>query len=164
MMTDKIEVPRELLEELRDCANDCFHYESTLSYSRSTRVNFYEGLVEQCGALLRSAAQPEPITPPQPEGFRDIGERIAELEADPAKKAALDRARERMHRPADEELRRDAERYRAWRKAIASRNNAFVEALNEALPDTSFDYILSESEIDAAYDTAIAAENQEHKQ
>lgn len=63
-MTDKmIEVPRELLEELRDCASDCFHYESTLSYSRSTRVNFYEVLVEQCDALLRAAAQPEQDEP-----------------------------------------------------------------------------------------------------
>lgn len=59
-MTDKmIAVPRELLEELRDCANDCFNYESTLSYSRSTRVNFYEGLMEQCDTILREAEQPE---------------------------------------------------------------------------------------------------------
>src|SRR5690606_28318846 len=98
-MTDKmIPVPRELLEELRDCANDCFNYDSALAYSRSTRVNFYEGLMEQCDALLREAAQP-------------CGCRIGTCESKADRRCRMaDEIAEQQARPADDELRRDAER------------------------------------------------------
>lgn len=86
-MTDKIEVPMELLEKLRDCAYLCIH----------------ETAGEEADALLREAAQPERYCNkcgyigPDETHSRSEGGNCDYIACLP------------VTRPADEELRRDAE-------------------------------------------------------
>lgn len=52
-MTDKIQIDRELLEALRDCADDCVAYEKALGNNAcDRRILDYGHIVEESEALL----------------------------------------------------------------------------------------------------------------
>lgn len=61
-MTDKIEIPRDLLEELRDCAAECANYEMSRGrVAKEGRIESYRDTVDEVDDLLREPAQPDPV-------------------------------------------------------------------------------------------------------
>lgn len=55
-MSQTINVPRELLEDLRDCANECYNHARMRGTSG---LDNYERLTEQADAILAAPRQPE---------------------------------------------------------------------------------------------------------
>lgn len=70
-MTDKIEVPMELLEELRDCAELCADYVRAHDLGEDSAETHFRQVGRACDALLREAPQPaeQQPAPDVPEGW-----------------------------------------------------------------------------------------------